>query len=169
MVGTARESTTSRSPSTKRPSTTASAAPERTIGRVGPAAEEQLERLYDERLAGTGLAREGRHARADDEIEIGDDPEVPDTQLDKHGRSQRSVRPKRCRNAEWKSRTPKLISRAGSGGRPADHAVAQCQLDDPGAVDDRRCGTVGDHGQPDLLAGLEHQGAVEEHVRATRA
>ncbi len=43
-------------------------------GRVGPAAEEQLERLYDERLAGTGLAREGRHARADDEVEIGDDP-----------------------------------------------------------------------------------------------
>ena len=50
--------------STKRPSTTASSAPRRArCAGVGPAAEQQLERLDDERLAGAGLAGERGHAR----------------------------------------------------------------------------------------------------------
>ena len=53
-------------------------------GGVGPAAEEQLEGLDDEGLAGAGLAGERRHAGADHEVEVRDDTEVPHSQLDKH-------------------------------------------------------------------------------------
>ena len=46
-------------------------------GGVRPAAEQQLEGLDDKRLAGAGLAGERRHARADHELQIRDDTQVP--------------------------------------------------------------------------------------------
>src|ERR1035438_789314 len=60
------------------------------------------------------LAGERCHAGADHEVEVCDDTEVPHSELDEHRCAQRSVKPKRCRSAEWKSRSPKLISLAGS-------------------------------------------------------
>ena len=106
--------TTSRSPATKRPSTTASAAPARTI-----AASARPPRSSSSASTTSVLPAPVSPVRAvmpgrENEIEVGDDTEVAHSQLDQHRLAQRSVRPKRARSAAWKSRTPKLTSRAGS-------------------------------------------------------
>ena len=51
---------------------------------VGPATDQQLDRLDDERLARTGLAGDGGEAGPEHEVQVGDDPEIDDVQLDQH-------------------------------------------------------------------------------------
>jgi hypothetical protein len=63
--------------------------------RIGAPAEQQLDRLHDERLAGAGLAGDGRHARPDHDVEVGDHPQVAHGQLDQHGRRTCRCRPAR--------------------------------------------------------------------------
>ena len=46
-------------------------------GRAGPPAQHELERLDQERLAGTRLARQRGHARTEGERQVLDHPEVP--------------------------------------------------------------------------------------------
>ena len=53
--------------------------------RVGPPAEDQLQRLDDQRLARPGLPRERGHAGTELEREVLDDPEVADVQVGQHG------------------------------------------------------------------------------------
>ena len=67
--------------SSKRPSTRASAAPSRTIVRVGPLAAEQRERAGDQRLARAGLAADRGETRPHEQVDLLDDPEVLDAQL----------------------------------------------------------------------------------------
>ncbi len=55
--------------------------------RVGPLPHQQLDGLHHQRLAGAGLAGEGRHARLENQGEVGDDAQVADVQLDQHQRS----------------------------------------------------------------------------------
>ena len=52
--------------------------------RVGPSADQQLDGVDDQGLAGPGLAGERRHARAEHEAQVGDHPEVADGQFEHH-------------------------------------------------------------------------------------
>ena len=52
---------------------------------VGPTAQDQLQRLDNQRLAGARLSGEGRHAGAEDQGQILDHPEVPYVQVGQHG------------------------------------------------------------------------------------
>jgi len=56
-------------------------------GRVGPAAEEQVEPGHDHRLAGTGLAGHHRQAGAELQRDVLDDAEAADTDLGQHAGS----------------------------------------------------------------------------------
>ncbi len=84
------------------------------------------------------------------------------------GLAQRSVRPKRCRNTEWKSRTPKLIEPRRLGGPPAHHAVAHGKANHTRPVDHRCRRPLVHDGQAHLLGRLEDEGPVEEHVGRDR-
>ena len=63
-----------------------SAAPSRTSAGVGPPADEQLDRLDQQRLARAGLAGDRGQAGAEHQVQVGDDPEIDDVQLDQHQR-----------------------------------------------------------------------------------
>ena len=93
---------------------------------VGAAPHQQLEGLHQQRLAGTGLPRERRHAGGQLERHLLDDAEVPHPQLDEHDRppppSQRSARWNRDRRMAWKSRSPSEIRRAFLA--PSRHSTA---------------------------------------------
>jgi hypothetical protein len=53
---------------------------------IRPPAHEQLDGLDDQGLPRAGLAGEGGHAAVEDQLEVGDDPEVTDVELDQHQR-----------------------------------------------------------------------------------
>ena len=110
--------------STKRPSTRASAAPSRTSAGVGAPADEQLDRLDEQRLARAGLAGDRGQPGAEHQVEVGDDPEIDDVQLDQHQRRYRSARPNLAFRIWWKSRGPKVTMRAGTVAAAARHRVA---------------------------------------------
>jgi hypothetical protein len=55
--------------------------------RVRPAAERDVERLEEDRLAGAGLAREDVQAGLEHELELLDDREVADRERAQHRRS----------------------------------------------------------------------------------
>ncbi len=136
--------------------------------RVGTTADEQLDRLDQQRLAGAGLAGDGGQAGAEHQVEIGDDPEIDDVELHEHGGAYRSARPNLAFRIWWKSRRPKVTMRAGSG--PAVHTTASPAASSPeiepvGGERDRS--SIGDH-EAHRLRGVEHQRAVEQHVRRDR-
>ena len=93
--------------------------------RVGPATDDELERLDEHRLAGTGLAGDRRQPVGDDQVDGADDAEVLDVQLAQHrlhhARSRPSCEflladlPRSCRR--W-VRGPTLGNRCG---RVGDH------------------------------------------------
>ena len=58
---------------------------------VSPPADEQLDRVDEQRLARAGLAREGGHAGAEHEHELVDDTQVADGELGQHGSEVRPV------------------------------------------------------------------------------
>ena len=65
-------------------------------GRVSAAADQQLERLHEHRLAGSGLPRHRRQSRSEHKIEPLDHAEVLDVQLSQHVSGQR-VRTSPCK------------------------------------------------------------------------
>ncbi len=86
--------------------------------RVGASAEQQADRLHQQRLAGTRLTGERGHPRAEGHGDIVDDPEVADPELDQGGthrrrRPYRSAKWNLARRMAWKSRVPNVSSRAG--------------------------------------------------------
>ena len=52
--------------------------------RVGASADQELDGVDDEGLAGAGLAGERRHPRAEEQAQLGDDPEIADGQFEDH-------------------------------------------------------------------------------------
>ena len=107
---------------TKRPSTHASAAPAAHERGVGPPADEEVDGLDEEGLAGAGLAGDGGQPRTE---QRGGPRRSPrgraTTQLGQH---QRSARPNLALRIWWKRRGPKRTKRAGLGGGPeADRAA----------------------------------------------
>src|SRR5581483_9182127 len=81
---------------------------------VGTPPEEQLDRLDEQRLAGTGLAGDRGAAGIEQHGDVVDDPEVSDVELAEHGRH-RSARPNLAFRIWWKSRGPNVTTRAGFG------------------------------------------------------
>ena len=136
---------------------------------VGPAPEDELERLDHQRLAGARLAGQRRHARAERECEVLDHAEIPDAQLAQHvghgrGRSasrrKRRMLPKVCGSLRT-TRTGLAATRqvmTETGLEPA-HV---------GPVDHQRPGPVGHHLDAHLLVLAEDQAAVEREVRGHR-
>src|SRR4051794_30534039 len=96
--------------------------------RVGLAADEQVERLHEHRLARAGLARERGHAVADEQAQVGDDAEVLDDELDQH-RGYRSDSPNLAFRMRWKLFEPNRTSRAGRAA--AVHSMAWPSVSSP--------------------------------------
>src|SRR5581483_11482149 len=76
---------------------------------VGTPPEEQLDRLDEQRLAGTGLAGDRGAAGIEQHGDVVDDPEVSDVELAEHGRH-RSARPNLAFRIWWKSRGPNVTT-----------------------------------------------------------
>src|SRR4051812_20503944 len=94
---------------------------------VGPAADQQLDGLDEQRLAGTRLARERRHARREDKAQVVDHPEVPHRQLSQHRPGPyRSARPNLVLTMLKKSRRSKLTKRAEYGAAELTTASPRC-------------------------------------------
>ena len=55
-------------------------------GTVRPLPQGEGQGIHENRLAGTGLARERGHARREHERQVGDDAEVVNCELEQHGR-----------------------------------------------------------------------------------
>ena len=105
---------------------------------VGPAADEQLDGLDEQRLAGAGLAGERGHARARARARGRSmTPEVRDGQLEPASAAHRSARPNLAFRIWWKSRAPKVTSRAAWLDGRAHDGVAVDQVDHGCAVDAR--------------------------------
>ena len=69
----------------KRASTNASGAPARHEAGAGPPAQDELQRVHDEGLARTGLARQRGHAWPEGERQVLYDAEIAHAQLRQHG------------------------------------------------------------------------------------
>ena len=129
---------------------------------VGLAAEQQRDRLGDDRLAGARLARQHVQARRELERRLADQDEVRDAQLAQHQRP--NVSRKRCRNDTPGSSARRTRSSARGPTRCARPAPSACRCDlsveDQARVDvDAR---VLDH---DAVAAAEHERAGGERVR----
>ncbi len=124
-------------------------------GRVGPAPEQQVDGLHEERLAGARLPRDRGEAGTDEHREVVDDPEVGDVELVQH--RYRSARPNLAFKIWWKSRGPNVTIRPGFG--PAVHATASPwhEAAELAAVDGEHHASPVGHGEPKLLVGVEHQ------------
>ena len=97
--------------------------------RVGASADEELERLDEQRLARAGLAGDRGEAATEHEREVGDDPEVGDVQLGQHRAEvrYRSARPNLAFRIWWKSRGPNVTMRAGRRAARARDGVARLE------------------------------------------
>ena len=80
---------------------------------IGPPADEQLDRLHHEGLAGARLAGQGGHARTEHDGDVLDDSQVADRQLVQHGRGYRGSSPNLAVITRQKSRSPNVTNRAG--------------------------------------------------------
>ena len=72
--------------------------------RVGPTADEQLDRVDQHRLAGTGLPRDGRETGTESQFDALDDAEVLDVEFGEHVGEpvdQRSARPNLALRIWW--------------------------------------------------------------------
>ena len=135
--------------------------------RVGPPADEQLDRLDEHRLAGAGLARERRSGPA------------PSTRSSRsmtprssmcssvstRARRQRSVRPNLAFRIWWKRRSAEAHEASGRLRRPAAHHVALAERRHAAARRRRARPGGADDLDLDRLGRIEHQRAVEQHVR----
>ena len=135
-------------------------------GRGRPAPHEQLQGVDEQRLAGAGLPCERGHAGPDVEGHRLDDPEVPHAQFDEHRLRPFSDRPGGTGRAGWRrSRGARSVtSRAGDG--PTRHTTASPGSSESATlpVEHEYGGTGAEQLEADPLLGLEHEGAVEEHV-----
>ncbi len=84
---------------------------------VGPAAQHQLQRLDDERLAGAGLTGERRHAGPEDQRQVLDHTEVAHVQVGQHDALTGFVRPG-AGSAECRRTSGARCARRAPGARP---------------------------------------------------
>ena len=71
-------------------------------GRVGARAEQQANRLREDRLAGASLSRDGVQTRSERELRLTDEDEVLDPEATKHDRPQRARSSSRISSCRWK-------------------------------------------------------------------
>ena len=143
--------------------------------RIGPCADDEFEGLDEHRLARSGFAGDRRQAVADDEIDGSDDPEALDVQLSEHGAP--SCPPRLPMNRlpvgqpELRLQDLVVAVRAeanepgGLGGWPTLNDIAGVDRQDESAVDGHLGAAMSEHFDLDLFRRVEHECAVEEHVR----
>ncbi len=136
---------------------------------VGASADEQLERLHDERLARTGLSGDGGEAGAEQQLEVGDDAEVDDVQLGKHPGPDLSIGKAELGLQDLVEVTRAQRDDARRPGTPrARDRVAGGQFSELATVGGEHDRTVVADGEAQRLLGVEHERTVEEHVRRHR-
>ena len=166
-----RLSTTSSSSTTKRPSIEHSAAPWRTtpLSARPPTSSSMASTrsVLPAPVSPVSAVMPG----TEHEDELVDDPEVANGELGQHGSAvprQRSLRPNFAFRMRWKLRRPNVTSRAlRSAGEQSTMSPSPSS---PTLVPstDNVGGTVADHLEAERLARIEHQRAVEQHVRRHR-
>ena len=164
-----RASTTSSSPSTKRPSTRGFVGAVAHERRIGAAPAEQIERVDDQGLARAGLAGDHGQARADRQQQVGDDPEVLDAQLDRASRSP-------IRKVELGFEDLVEVARPGSsraaaarGAAATRHAVAGAELAELAAVEGEHHSAIVAHVEAELFAGRRARASDRTACAATPA
>jgi hypothetical protein len=133
--------------------------------RIGPAPDEQLDRVDDHRLAGPGLAGDRGHPRAEQQAQLCDHPQVADSKLDEHRWSLPVAQTELgLEDAEEVAGTEghepgRLVRPRGPDG------VAGPERAEGGSVERQRGGAVAQHLDAHHGRGRQHEGTVEEHVR----
>ena len=142
-----------------------------------PAADREGEPDRHHGLAGAGLAGEDVEAGVELEVEVVDHPEAADVELPEHaaepsGRRRHRGRPGSPNFSRTSVRNggapPRRTSRAGRVDARIADPGPQGQLEALAAVRRQEPGLVAHDLERDLLAGVQHERAVEDHVRRDR-